>query len=98
MILNCGSGPPPPPGSTGGSSALPALGCFPGGMHLCLLPKDCGQVEGWPRGPETAFDSKHSSVWVTLTHFLVYFLTVNSVEMQGSLHLGKDYVQDGVTL
>lgn len=43
-------------------------------------------------------DSKHSSIWVTLAHFLVYFLTVNSVEMQGSLHQGKDYIQDGVTL
>lgn len=43
-------------------------------------------------------DSKRSSIWVTLAHFLVYFLTVNSVEMQGSLHQGKDYIQDGVTL
>ena len=45
-------------------------------------------------------DSKCSSIWVTviLAHFLVYFLTVNSVEMQGSLHQGKDYIQDGVTL
>ena len=43
-------------------------------------------------------DSKRSSIWVTLAHFLVYFLTFNSVEMQGSLHQGKDYIQDGVTL
>lgn len=78
---------------------LPFVGCSSWGNASVLSPGKT--VVRWKAGlmvKDHFLIVKRSLHLGDLGTFLVYFLTVNSVEVQGSLHQGKDYIRMGVAV